>query len=249
MVTLVIVEQQELVRLGLSAVLRREEHIEVLGDYGNSGEMMRNLAGLNPDVVVISAAEVTTDGGICHEIRKLAPSSNILVLTDERRDDELLEIILSGASAYHTKQTSCGDLLKTIEIVATGGACFETDSLARLLKPLQGLQAPGTAGDANRLSDREKTILALLAKGYSNGEIGDRLFISKSTVRNGITQIRNKLNINSRTQLAVYAVQRGIAHYPILNGASAETSLDSAHFALGIDGALDRVEMAEPPHQ
>ena len=213
MITSVIVERHEFIRLGLSSLLRKVEHVELLADYSDSGKMLCDIADLNPDIVIISAMEVVADHRICYEVLRLSPSSKVLVMTDEVHDEELLESILLGASAYITKKASLEDVVRTVEIVAAGGTYFETESLAQVLKSFQEQQT--LAADANdNLSEREKTILALLAKGYSNGEIGAELHISRSTVRNAITQIRNKLNINTRIELAVYAVQIGIAHSP-----------------------------------
>ena len=213
MVTLVIVEENEITRLGLQAAFAQKESFEVLGLYADSRDMLRNLSGLKPDVALLGEGEFTVSGvGVGEQIRKASPSTKILVLVEEERDDDLLAILSAGASGRVPRSAAIDGLARSIGIVADGGLFFEASSLVRTIKEFRARNPGEMLEDSVNLTDREKCILGLIAQGFKNDEIAGELKVSGSTVRNGISRIRDKLDIDSRARLVSYAVRHGFHH-------------------------------------
>ena len=213
MVTLIIVEENEITRLGLHAAFAQKETFEVLGLYANSRDMLRNLSGLKPDVALLGEGEFAVgEASLGERIRKVSPSTKILVIVDDDDDDNLAAILGAGASGCVPRSSEIDGLARSIGIVAEGGLSFEAKSLVRLMKIFQTRQPEEMSADVVNLTDRERCILGLIAQGLKNEEIARELSISGSTVRNGISRIRNKLDIDSRAMLVSYAVRHGLHH-------------------------------------
>lgn len=213
MITLVIVEENEITRLGLHAAFAQKESFEVLGLYANSRDMLQKLSSLKPDVALLGEREFTeNEVRVGEQIRKASPSTRILVMVEEERDDDLLAILSAGASGRVPRSAAIDGLARSIGIVADGGLSFEAKSLVRATKEFQSRKSGEMLKNSVNLTDREKYILGLIAQGLKNDEIAGELKISGSTVRNGISRIRDKLDIDSRAKLVSYAVRHGLHH-------------------------------------
>jgi len=206
--TVIISEKDEFTRLGLKSALQAKEDISILGDYETDDAMLSALSGLSPDVVILGGTEDILDRcRVCHEVRTLCPTAKVLTLSDKQKDDDLYEIILSGASGDVLKSSGSEGVVKSVGVVAWGGLSFDNDALIRLLSHI-----PKQRQDhqANSLSERERMIVAMVAKGYTDVQIGRALNLSRLTIRNKVGDIRGKLNMKTRTELAAFAGQYGL---------------------------------------
>ena len=211
MIEIVITEENELIRLGLKAALHGTEGMEVLGDYANTCEMFPFLATLTPDVALVSSAELVAFGPIISEYFDThSPETKILALCENVRDEEILAVLRSGASGYVLGGVGVEKLTGYIRIVASGGMCFDPRAVSSLITRQVDPRLVPSAFRTADLTEREMLILAQLARGHTNLEIGTILYLSRSTVRNNITRIKNKLGVESRVELAVITVLQGI---------------------------------------
>ena len=210
MITLIISERNELMRLGLKAACEASTCIEVVGDYATADDMLPELNGLKPDVVVLGTqGSIIERRRICAEMRKLSPKTRILALTEDSGDDDLHDIILSGVSGSVAKDASGAEILKSVRVVARGGLHFENDALLRLFGRIPGRQRDDRSHALDKLTERERAILSLVAQGRSDVEIGRKLNLSRFTVRNRIVEMRNKLAMETRQHLVAYAIRHG----------------------------------------
>ena len=211
MTTVIISERDEFTRLGLKSALQTNEDIGILGDYETDDIMLSDLGGLNPDVVILGGTnDILNRCQTCREVRTLCPTAKVLTLSDKQNDDDLYEIILSGASGDVLKSAGSSEMVRSLSIVACGGLNYDSDALVRLLGRNPNQRRVASPPGLDLLGERETTILSMIATGYKNSDIAQVLNVSPSTVRADITRIREKLNIDSRTELAAYAVRHGV---------------------------------------
>ena len=211
MTTLIISEKDEFTRLGLKSALQATKDISILGDYETDEMMLSELSSLNPDVVILGGTEdILERCRTCQEVRTLRPTAKVLTVSERQRDDDLYEIILSGASGDVLKSAGSEEMVRSVGVVACGGLNFEKDALVRLLGRIPRQQADVKLSKLHELSERDRTIVTLVAQGHSNGEIGERLNLSKFTVRNIVGDIRSKFGLKSRTELATFAIHHDL---------------------------------------
>ena len=199
MVKLVIVEENEIILLGLKAALEDCEDIDLLGVYSRTDELLSNLERLKPEVILLGGNGTTTQN--CRKILGSFPETRVLPLDEEGNDYELYELFLSGAAGLLPKDVGKDEVARSVAIVAKGGLCLERETLKRLLERLPQPLKDDEVKEFKTLTDREKTVLAMVTQGYRNEEIGRSLNISKSTVRNCISRLRSKMYVDSRTEL------------------------------------------------
>lgn len=210
MVTVIISEGNELIRLGLKAALQTSEDIEVVADYADAEMMLADLKNLEANVVILGGPEdIVERCRICLEVLALHPTTKVLALTEKRKDDDLYEIILSGASGEVLKTADSAEMVRSIGVVACGGLNFDSESLVRLLGRIPSRRVHAQQSMMDGLTDRERAIMVLVARGDTNEEIGHRLKLSKFTARNNVRDIRNKFGLRSRVELATFAVRHG----------------------------------------
>ena len=211
--TVIISEKDEFTRLGLISVLQSNEDIGILGDYEADEIMLSDLVGLSPDVVILGGTENILDRcRTCQEVRTLCPTAKVLTLSEKHEDDDLYEIILSGASGDVLKSAGSAEMVKSVGVVACGGLNFDNEALIRLLGRVPRQQG-AQPSDFHELSKRDHTIITMVAQGYSNSEIGMNLNLSKFTIRNIVGKLRIKLGVNSRAELAAIAARYDLATF------------------------------------
>ena len=209
---MIISEKDEFTRLGLKSALQTNEDIGILGDYETDDIMLSELGGLNPDVVILGGTnDILNRCQTCREVRTLCPTANVLTLSEKQKDDDLYEIILSGASGDVLKSAGGAEMVRSVSVVACDGLTFESEALIRLLGRIPDQGRITSPPGIELLGERERTILALIAKGYSNTEIGKVVNLSKFTVRNNIGEIRSKLNVHTRAELSARAIRYEMA--------------------------------------
>ena len=211
LISLTIVDESEFLRLGLRAAIETGGDIEVVGDFRLNCETLAEVEQLGPDVVLLSMRWPATEGlAACREIRGAVPSTKVVMLSSTEREEEVLASIMAGASGLVSTNASRTELIRTIRVASNGGSYFDWGVTERVLDRLQELNGSEAASIPDALTDRELSILAMIAEGCGNGEIAERLNVATPTVRNAITRIRSKLGLNSRPKLVAYAVQRGL---------------------------------------
>lgn len=207
--SLLIVEENEIFRLGLKAALESADSIEVLGDYSSVRSLLDVPTVMQPNVVLVGvAAADSREFGAIREIREWCPTAGILAMVEEEREEYVIEAMASGASGVVLKSVGTDDLTRHIGIVVSGGLCFDQELLSRLAEGFQVRRPNGSYGEALELTEREVKILRMLAKGRTNREMAQTLHVSPWTIRNNIKSLKHRFGIETRVELAAYGVNR-----------------------------------------
>jgi len=208
----ILVDDHDLFRTGLRNLLS-DEGVDVVGEAQTGAEALGLVRELAPDVVVMDL-NMPGMGGVeaTRQINVFAPLTRVLVLTISEQDEDVLDAILAGASGYLLKDSSIQDLLQGIRSAAVGEALISPHIAAKVLQRVRATSTSPEIADTIRseLSDREVQVLKLIANGTDNAQIAAELHISPKTVKNHISNILMKLQIDNRIQAAVYAVRSGI---------------------------------------
>lgn len=210
-IRVLIADDHTIVRSGLRLLLQTEPDIEVIGEALDGREAVALTESLRPDVVLMDIAMPGTSGlEATKQIKSHIPEMCVLVLTMHRSDEYFFEMLKAGASGYVLKGAETSELIGAIRTVARGEVFLYPTMARQLLQDyLSRLKEPDSSGRPI-LTPREKEILHLLAEGYSNNEIAERLVVSPSTVHSHRTNLMRKLDLNSRHELIQYARQRGL---------------------------------------
>jgi DNA-binding NarL/FixJ family response regulator len=207
-----VVDDHDLFRTGLRSLL--DEHgVHVVGEASNGEQAVRLARELAPDVIVMDLNMPGMSGvEATRKISDIAPLTRVVVLTISDQDADVLDAIVSGACGYLLKDASIDDLLRGIRSAAVGESLISPHIAAKVLQRVRASNTLPGGADAIRseLSDREIEVLKLIANGKDNAQIARELFISPKTVKNHISNILMKLQIENRIQAAVYAVRSGI---------------------------------------
>ena len=208
---ILLVDDHEVVRLGLKALLGRQPEFEVIGEAANADEALRRTIALKPDVVVMDI-RLPGENGIqaTRAIMEQRPETKVIILTSYAEDELLMEAIEAGATGYVLKQIGSGDLVRALEAVARGESLLDPSLTGRVFQRLRQAARQERGSAFRDLTEQEVKILRLVAEGLANKEIGARMFLSEKTVRNYVSAILGKLGVASRTQAAAYAVQHGL---------------------------------------
>ncbi|MEV7431333.1 response regulator transcription factor [Nocardioides sp. NPDC092400] len=202
-----LLDDHEIVRRGIRELLESEGDIEVVGESGLAEEATRRIPALRPDVAILDGRLPDGSGiDVCREVRSVDPSIRALVLTSYDDDDALFAAIMAGAAGYVLKQVRGADLLETVRRVAEGKSMLDPAVTAQVLDRLRS--GPPTDEGHDGLTGQEQKILALIAEGLTNRQIGERMFIAEKTVKNYVSSLLAKLGLESRTQAAIYATKQ-----------------------------------------
>jgi DNA-binding NarL/FixJ family response regulator len=207
-----LVDDHDLFRTGLRNLLE-EEGVIVAGEAGTGTEALRMVEELAPDVVVMDLNMPGMTGvEATRQIASLAPLARVLVLTISDQDADVMDAILAGACGYLLKDSSIGELMQGIRAAAVGESLISPTIASKVLQRVRASSpVPDIAEQIQtQLSDREIEVLKLIANGRDNADIAGQLHISPKTVKNHISNILMKLQIENRIQAAVYAVRSGL---------------------------------------
>jgi two-component system nitrate/nitrite response regulator NarL len=215
-IRVLLIDDHTLFRSGIKALLSRNPDFEVVGEASDGLEGVKRAKALGPDVILLDLHMPGTPG---KETLKLlgeeVPQAKVLMLTVSEDAEDLLDTLRAGATGYLLKNINTETLLDSIRKAAEGDSVVSPQMTSKLV---QGLKAPAKAlaepSEKDKLSPREREILAFLAKGASNKEIARDLDLAESTVKIHVQHILRKLNLSSRVQAAVYAVEAGLADKP-----------------------------------
>lgn len=214
MIRIMLVDDQAIVREGLSAMLGVEDDIAVVGQAGGGREALRLVPLINPDVVLMDVRMPDMDGLTAIErLKSLYPTLSVIMVTLYDDPDYLYRAVSAGAAGYILKDASRTELVSAVRTVAAGGAIISPGMLRDLLSRMSGLIDSAVSQRCVPdlgLTRREIEVLSLMAEGYTNQEIADRLIVSPTTVKTHVQNILQKLGVSDRTQAAVYAVRCGL---------------------------------------
>lgn len=211
MIKIIICDDQEVVCQGLKAILSTSENLSVIGIANNGAEAL-DLIESHPADVILMDLKMPIMNGIhaTKAIKEKHPHIKVLVLTTYDGDAWLFDAIRNGADGYLLKDTSREALVQAIEEIVNGNTPVDSKVAGKLFHQLSKQALPGDSTLGQNLSDREKEILKLITHGMANAEIAKTLFLSEGTVRNYVSSILEKLEVDDRTQAAVFALRYGL---------------------------------------
>jgi NarL family two-component system response regulator LiaR len=211
-IKVLLVDDHEMVRIGLAAVLDTEDGIEVVGEASNGLDGIRLATSYRPDVVLMDLVMDGMDGvETTAKLLEQHPDCKVIVLTSFIDDSKIYPVIEAGAFSYLLKTSRANEIAEAIRAAARGQSVLESQVAAKMMNRFRQPKQLEKAPLHDDLTEREMDVLKLLAQGKSNQEIADGLFIGVKTVKFHITNIFNKLHVDDRTQAAIYAHKQGIA--------------------------------------
>jgi two-component system, NarL family, response regulator DevR len=209
-----LVDDHDLVRLGLRSLIDRYPQFEVVAEAGSARKALEQVTAFHPEIVIMDIRLPGMSGiEACEEIVKSFPGTKVLMLTSYATDEMLLSAIRAGASGYILKQIGSDDLIKALEAVGRGDGLLDTALTQRVM---QEVRRAGNEKDAvafTQLSKQERNVLLLVTGGKTNKQIAKTLFLGEGTVRNYASSIFLKLGVNNRAEAAAYAVEHNLSQY------------------------------------
>ena len=206
-----LVDDHEIMRDGLREVLQREGDFDVVGQAGDGAAAVRIAQQLRPDVVIMDVMMPLKNGiDACREITEMLPETRVLILTAASEDDAVMEAVAAGATGYLQKYSGKDKLLGTIRDVAMGEYRIPGEVIRSVFAGIRAAAEQNRSRELERLTDREREILTLFAQGLSYAEIADVRSNQPLTIRNAIYGIQDKLGIETKQGLVVWAVRMGL---------------------------------------
>jgi two-component system response regulator DevR len=211
---ILIVDDHEVVRLGLKSLLEHHPQFEVVGEAGNAKEAIDLVGQLKPDIVLMDIRLPGTSGiEACEEITHNFPETRVVMLTSYAEDEMLFSAIRAGASGYVLKQIGGDDLIRALEAVGRGEALLDPAVTQRVFQEVRRAVKEEEASAFANLSQQERHVLLLVSEGKTNREIAKSLFLGEGTVRNYVSSILSKLGVSNRAEAAAYAVEHNLKEY------------------------------------
>jgi DNA-binding NarL/FixJ family response regulator len=205
---LLIVDDHEVVRKGLVALLDRHETFQVVAEAGTVEEAVAAAVRFDPDLVVMDV-RLPDGSGIeaCRDIRASHPDTRVVMLTSYPDEEAVLSAIVAGASGYLLKQVRARDLVSALEAVGRGESLLDPAVTEKVLERVRRLAASDYSDEFAQLTAQERRVLLLVAEGKTNKEIASEIFLSDKTVKNYVSSILSKLNLQRRAQAAAYVAK------------------------------------------
>ena len=211
---IVLVDDHEVVRLGLKVLLEQSDHFEVVGEANNAKEAVEIAGQFRPDIVLMDIRLPGASGiEACEEITQLYPEVRVVMLTSYAEDEMLFSAIRAGASGYLLKQINSDDLIRSLESVRRGDALLDPLVTQRVFQEVRRAVKEEEASAFAILSQQEKHVLILVSEGKTNREIAKSLFLGEGTVRNYVSSILSKLGASNRAEATAYAVEHNLKEY------------------------------------
>ncbi len=207
--TVLVVDDHEVVREGIVSSLDRRESFRVVAQAGTVAEAIAAARRFQPDLVVMDV-RLPDGSGVeaCREIRSDHPDTRVVMLTSYPDEEAVLSAIVAGASGYLLKETRLRDLVKALETVGAGGSLLDPAVTGKVLDRVRRMANDDDDDELARLTSQERRILLLVAEGKTNREIAAEVFLSDKTVKNYVSSILSKLDLQRRTQAAAYMARR-----------------------------------------
>lgn len=215
-VRIVLADDHPIVRDGLKKLLQLEEDFEVVGEASDGREVLEKVQELDPDVLLLDLRMPNLDGlSALQALQQTNKRTRVIVLTASEDKNEFVQAMKLGCSGIVLKQTAPDLIVKSIRKVHSGEIWLDSNTTAAVMRQFStGLDNPGGGATKGRerspLSAREREIVALVAQGYKNKEMAEKMFISEQTVKNHLHNIFDKLGVSDRLELALYAIHKGL---------------------------------------
>ncbi len=214
-VRIVIADDHPIVRDGLKKLLMLEDDFEVVGEAGDGREVLDRVQELDPDVLLLDLRMPNLDGlSALQALQQTNKRTRVIVLTASEDKNEFVQAMKLGCSGIVLKQTAPDLIVKSIRKVNAGEIWLDSHTTAAVMRQFQtgseASGAPGKGRERSPLSAREREIVALVAQGYKNKEMAEKMFISEQTVKNHLHNIFDKLGVSDRLELALYAIHKGL---------------------------------------
>lgn len=207
-VTVVLVDDHDVVRRGLRSFLETEPGLQVVGEAGNGAGAVALVQELVPDVVLMDLVMPGMDGiEATRRVRQVSPQTRVVVLTSYGDDAKVFPAIQAGALSYLLKTARADEVAAAVRAAGRGEAVIDPGVATRLM---QALQQPALANPGSDLTERERDVLRLIAKGYTNQQIAAELYIGIKTVKSHVSNVLSKLHLEDRTQAAIFALKKGL---------------------------------------
>jgi two-component system response regulator DevR len=211
---ILIVDDHEVVRMGLRALLERYPDFEVVAEASSGKEALEKVDIHQPDIVVLDIRLPGMSGvEVCQQITTRHPESNVIMLTSYAEDEMLFAAIRAGAAGYVLKQIGGDDLVRAIESVGRGEALLDPTLTQKVFEQVRKAQREEEASAFAELTNQEMQVLRLVSEGKTNREIAEALYLGEGTVRNYVSNILSKLGVSNRAEAAAYAVQHNLKDY------------------------------------
>ena len=211
---IIIVDDHEVVRLGLHTLLDRHPDFTVVAEAGTASEAVAKTLELEPDIVVMDIRLPGRSGiEACREITEQLPETNVIMLTSYAEDEMLFDAISAGACGYVLKQIGSDDLIRAVEAVSDGEALLDPALTQRVFARVREAARQEQEQAFANLTDQEIRVLDQVAEGKTNREIAEKLFLGEGTVRNYVSSILSKLDLSNRTEAAAYAVKHSVREF------------------------------------
>ena len=209
--SVMVVDDHEIMRDGLREILQRTGNFEVVGQAGDGVSAVNIAMKLKPDVIVMDVIMPLKNGiDACREITEMLPDTKVLILTASAEEDAVLEAVAAGATGFLQKYSGKENLLNTVREVADGEYRIPSNVLRSVFEGIRGTAEQKTTDSPKSLTQRDREILTLFAQGLSYAEIAEARNIQPLTVRNAIYSIQDKLGIDTKQELVVWAVRNGL---------------------------------------
>ena len=211
MIDILIADDQAMVRSGFRLILESEPDLQVVGEAENGREAVRLAKRDKPAVVLMDVRMPVMDGlEATREITATVPDTKVIVLTTFDLDDYVYGALRAGASGFLLKDAEGDQLIEAVRVIANGDAIIAPSITKRLISEFADRPEAGNAEGLDQLTEREVDVLRLVAKGMSNAEIGEELFVSETTVKTHVSHILTKLHLRDRVQAVVAAYESGL---------------------------------------
>lgn len=211
MTRVLICDDQDVVVEGLQTILRSAPGIEVVGVAYDGGAALEKIPQVQPDVVLMDLKMPGMNGiQATRRIRDQFPNVHVLVLTTYDADEWVFDAIRSGASGYLLKDTPRQELIAAVKGTAAGKSHIDPNVAGKILNQISHTPPIPESTITDKFNERELAILKLMARGFSNGDIAQRLYLSEGTVKNYVSAIFDKLGVSDRTQAAILAIRAGL---------------------------------------
>jgi NarL family two-component system response regulator LiaR len=205
MIRVLVVDDHKLVRQGLRFLLEQEPDFQVVGECSDGAQVGESVRRLLPDVVLLDLIMPRVDGiAALRELKQSRPSTRVVILTSHRGDDRVLDAVAAGADCYLLKTAGVEEVISTVRAAAGGQAVLDSEVAAHVLRRMREPDRQ----PVDRLSPREVEVLTALAGGRSNKEIATELGIGEQTVKTHVSKILDKLQLQDRTQAAIFALRQ-----------------------------------------
>ena len=214
-VRVLVVDDQELFRRGLTMLLGAEPDLSVVGEAGDPAAAVALAAETAPDVALLDVRMPKGSGlGACMRIKEVSPTTRIIMLTVSDEEADLYEAVKNGASGYLLKDSSIEEVAQAVRVVAEGQSLISPSMAVKLLDEFKQMAQPDRTDAGPKLTDRELEVLRLVARGWNNRDVAKDLEISENTVKNHVRNILDKLQLHSRMEAVTYAYRQKLLDLP-----------------------------------